>query len=193
MSSGKTEVLGQQTLWEGRRAKVVRMDVRLADGTELPREVIFRGDAVAMLPYDETRACALLVRLFRAPAMASAGGPEVEEACAGMIDEGEAPDATARREAMEEMGVRLGALQPVGTVWPSPGILTERVTLFLAPYLAGDRVAEGGGAPGEHEGITVVERPLAELAAEADAGRTTDGKLLMLVQTLRLRRPDLFS
>ena len=46
---------------------------------------------------------------------------------------------------------------------------------------------------GEHEGITVVERLLAELAADVDQGRIADGKLLTLVLALRLRRPDLFA
>jgi hypothetical protein len=38
----------------------------------------------------------------------------------------------------------------------------------------------------------VVKLPLAELAAMADAGQITDMKTLAVVQTLRLRRPDLF-
>ena len=37
------------------------------------------------------------------------------------------------------------------------------------------------------------ERPLAELAAMADAGRLTDLKTLTLLLALRLRRPELFA
>ena len=78
-------------------------------------------------------------------------------------------------------------------VWSSPGLSTERQSLFLAPCRLSDRRGQGGGAPGEHEGVTVVERPLAELAAAADRAEIADAKLLSLVQTLRLRRPDLFA
>jgi len=74
-----------------------------------------------------------------------------------------------------------------------PGVSTERMDLYLAAYAEADRVGEGGGAPGEHEGITVVEMPLAELARLADGGQLTDMKALTLVQTLRLRRPELFT
>jgi nudix-type nucleoside diphosphatase (YffH/AdpP family) len=187
------EVLRRRRVWDGKRAAAELMDVRLADGAEVIKEVIVRGDAAAVLPYDAARRCALVVRLFRAPVWAVAQLTESEEACAGMLDPGESPEAAMRREAMEELGVRLEALEPVATIWPTPGILTERVSLFLAPYATADRVADGGGVPGEHEGITVAERPLAELAADADAGRILDGKLFALVQTLRLRRAELFQ
>ena len=114
-----------------------------------------------------------------------------EEACAGMI-ENEDADTTARREAYEELGVDLPSLEFVARVWSSPGVSTERQSLFLAPYRSADRISDGGGVQGEHEGITVVERLLAELAADVDHGRISDGKLLTLVLALRLRRPDLF-
>jgi hypothetical protein len=76
----------------------------------------------------------------------------------------------------------------VARVWSSPGVSTERQSLFLAPYRSADRISDGGGVKGEHEGITVVER-FAELAADIDQGRIADGKLLTLVLALRLRPP----
>jgi nudix-type nucleoside diphosphatase (YffH/AdpP family) len=188
----RPELLDRQAVWRG-RVTVDRLQVRLAGGAQVAREVVSRGDAAAVLPYDAARRCALLVRLFRAPAWDAANQPELEEACAGKLDAGEAPEAAMRREAMEEMGLSVGELEPVARVWPSPAILTERIWLYLAPYSPADRVGPGGGAPDEHEGITVVERPLAALAALADAGRLEDAKLLILVQALRLRRPELFG
>jgi nudix-type nucleoside diphosphatase (YffH/AdpP family) len=171
---------------------VERLRVRLADGAEIWREVERHGDAAVVLPYDTERRCALLVRLFRAPAFDQSGAAEIVEACAGMIEHEDA-EAAARREAMEELGVALASLQFVARVWASPGVSTERHTLFLAPYRATDRVAAGGGVAGEHEGITVLEVPLADLAADADHGRIDDGKLLTLLLALRSRRPDLFE
>ena len=79
------------------------------------------------------------------------------------------------------------------TAWSMPGISTERMALYLAPFSAADRVSAGGGLATEHESISVAEVPLAELARLADAGHLADLKTLALVQTLRLRRPDLFE
>jgi hypothetical protein len=69
----------------------------------------------------------------------------------------------------------------------------ERQSLYLAPYRASDWNGSGGGVAGEHEGIVPVERPLAELAKEAERGLIEDGKLLSLVMALRLRQPSLFD
>ena len=180
---------------------VERLRVRLADGAEVIREVESHGDAIAVLPYDPERRTALIVQLFRAPAFDRFGDEALEEACAGMIEttESRAADhrtadeaATVRREAFEELGLRLGELEFVARVWSSPGVSAERVGLYLAPYAPSDRVGPGGGLVEEHEAITVIERSLARLAQDADSGLITDLKLLALVLALRTRRPNLF-
>jgi nudix-type nucleoside diphosphatase (YffH/AdpP family) len=166
----------------------------MADGQEIWREVENHGNSVAVLPYDPGRRTALTVRMYRTPVLWAGGAEPLEEACAGMIDAtDDGPDQAVRREALEELGVALGEVEPVATVWPSPGVITERSHIFLAAFAGADRVAKGGGLESEHEEIEVVETGLAELARKADLGEIVDAKLLMLVQTLRLRRPDLFQ
>ena len=178
-------------------ARLLVADVLLPDGSRATREIEDHGEAVGVLPYDPARRVALLVRQFRAPVRhvlgeTSGEADDLIEVPAGLRDEPDA-EAAARREVLEEVGLRLGDLEPVCTAWSMPGISTERMALYLAPYGAADRVAAGGGLAAERESITVVELPLAELARRADAGALTDLKTLALVQTLRLRRPDLFS
>jgi nudix-type nucleoside diphosphatase (YffH/AdpP family) len=189
----KPVILERTTVYSG-YLTVDALRVRLSDGSIVSREVERHGDAAAVLPYDRERRCALIVSLFRAPVLQEAGMDAMEEACAGMISGVvEEAEAAARREAYEELGVRLASMDLVARVWSSPGVSSERVSLFLAPYAAADRIAAGGGLREEHEGISVLERPLATLAAAADQGRIEDGKLLTLVLALRLRSPDLFA
>lgn len=162
------------------------------DGRSFPREVEDHGEAVAVLPYDPGRRVAMLVRQFRAAVLVAGGDPHLLEAPAGILDEDD-PMACARREAMEEVGLRLGSLEFVARTWPMAGISTERLHLYLAPYSAADRIGKGGGLATENELITLAEMPLPELAAMADDGRIDDLKTLLLVQTLRLRQPVLFA
>ncbi len=168
------------------------VSIRMDDGRIMRREIIEHGRAVCVLPYDALRRTALLVRQLRAPVYLAAGEVALLEAIAGMLEDGDAAGAV-RREALEEAGLRLSDLEDVARAWPSPGILTERVELFLASYRMEDRIGAGGGLAEEHEKIEVVELPLDALAALADRGGLTDMKTLALLQTLRVRRPDLFE
>lgn len=171
---------------------VDRLQLRLADGATVWREVERHGDAAAVLPYNVKNRSALVVRLFRAPVFDMSGAVALEEACAGMIGKEDA-EAAARREAMEEMGVSLGPLELVAHVWSSAGVSTERQSLFLAPYEQADRKGSGGGLANEHEGITTIERPLAELSVDVAQCQIADAKLVILILALQLRRPELFA
>ena len=187
-----TPAIAALDLRHERWARMFVATVRLPDGSTTLRDIEDHGQAVAVLPYDPERRVALLVRQFRAPPFHVAGEADMLETPAGRLDESD-PAACARREAMEEVGLRLGELEPVLVTWTMPALSTEPGHLFFAPYRAADRVAAGGGLAAEHEGITVVEVPLARLAAMADDGTLAELKLFALVQTLRLRRPELFA
>jgi nudix-type nucleoside diphosphatase (YffH/AdpP family) len=162
------------------------------DGATFKREIEHHGHAAAVLPYDPERRTALMVSLPRAPVIWAGGPPELTEAVAGMLD-GEDAETCVRREALEEAGVQLQALEPVGTVYASPGVSSERLQLFLAPYSLSDRVAAGGGLAEEHEHIAVLELPLAQLRTWVEAHRIDDLKTLTLILALRVRRPELFA
>lgn len=91
------------------------------------------GDAVTVLPYDPVRDRVLLVEQFRAGPFARGDANAWQlEAIAGRIDPGELPEDAARREALEEAGLALGALLPVANYYPTPGAKTE----FLYSYVA---------------------------------------------------------
>ncbi|SEH48783.1 nudix-type nucleoside diphosphatase, YffH/AdpP family [Methylobacterium sp. 275MFSha3.1] len=166
--------------------------VRLADGAVVEREIEDHGDSVGILPYDPERKVATLVRELRVPPLFAAGEQVQLEAPAGLIDAG-SPEKNARREALEEVGLRLRALEFVGATYSCASLTTEKIHLYLAPYGRADRAEAGGGAEGEHENIRVVEMPLSELAACADRAEITDLKTLALILALRARHSELFA
>ena len=190
------EVVEQTTGYRGYfRVDRYRLKHRRFDGGWTPvvtREVLERGHAAAVLPYDPQRGVVMLVRQMRAPMLVAAGAESSLEAPAGILDSAD-PQECARREAMEECGLRLGPLEPVVRAWSMPGVSTETMDLFLAPYSADDRIAPGGGLAEEHEQIEVVETSCAELAALVDEGRLVDMKTLVLALSLRQRHADLFE
>jgi nudix-type nucleoside diphosphatase (YffH/AdpP family) len=181
-----------QIVYEGRH-EVLVATVADRHGDAFRREIIVRGAAACVLAYDPDRRTALMVRLPRTPVQFLTGQATMLEAVAGVIDDGETPEDCIRREAMEEAGVRLDALEPVGSTFTSPGYSTERLHLYLAPYAPGDRAAEGGGAPGEHEDIEPVETPLDLLWRMTERGEIEDLKTFALIHALKTRHPELFA
>jgi nudix-type nucleoside diphosphatase (YffH/AdpP family) len=173
--------------WLSLRMACVRMD----DGSLAEREIVDHPCGAAVLLYDPDRRTALLITELRPP-VEFAGEPRMLEVVAGKLDEADAA-ACARREAKEEAGVEIGALDHVARLWPTPASSTERVDYFLAAYSRGDRVSEGGGLEEEQEEVRVREVPLATLWGMAQAGEIRDAKTFLLLQALRLRRPDLFG
>jgi nudix-type nucleoside diphosphatase (YffH/AdpP family) len=184
-------IVKTETLHEGRH-DLLQLTIQVPDGQTIGREVVVAPDAAAVLAYDPERRQVILVRQFRAPVLQAGVEPNLVEAIAGLLDEDD-PETCARREAMEEAGLRLTALEPVGVIWTSPGYSTERISLFLAPYTAADRVAEGGGLAEESEDIEVLEVGFTDLVDLLERGDITDLKTVALAQALRIRRPDLFG
>jgi nudix-type nucleoside diphosphatase (YffH/AdpP family) len=173
-------------------AKVNVLTLAAGDGETFHREVVSIGQSACVLPYDPDRKVALLVQLPRAPLIAQGIAGELLEAPAGMLDADETPEASVRREAMEEAGVRLAELEPVAVCWPSPGVLAERTHLFLGRYSLSDRIGPGGGLDEEHEMVSVEEKPLRDLWALAAQGELRDLKTLTLLLALYARHPELF-
>lgn len=166
--------------------------IRLPDGTLIDREIEDHGSAVAVLAYDPHRKTVILVEQFRSAPFFSKGQEQTLEAVAGIVEEDDCA-AAARREALEEAGLQLGALEFVATSWTMPGISTETMTLYLAPYSLSDRVAAGGGLDSENENIRVIEMSAADFMTLMTAGDLVDLKTLTLAQALQLRHPDFFA
>jgi nudix-type nucleoside diphosphatase (YffH/AdpP family) len=163
------------------------------DGEQIHHEVEDHGDAVAVLPYDLHRGVGMLVRAQRVPVLTRTGDISLLEAPAGLVEAEEDAEACARREALEETGLRLNTLEWVARLWSSPGISTERVSLYLAPYGAEDRVSAGGGLAQEGERLEPVEIDLWQLWKMLTNGDISDMKTYCLVTALVRRHAYLFE
>ncbi|MFZ3485252.1 NUDIX domain-containing protein [Sphingomonas sp. 3-13AW] len=185
----KDRILETRTLRRGwMDLLVLRMHL---NGQEEERALLAHPSGSAVLAYDAGRRVAMTVRQTRA-AVLHCEAPQMMEFVAGVVEDEDFAQ-TALREAEEEVGLRLRALEHVGAVWMSPSSSTERVHLFLAEYTPADRIGEGGGLEAENERLTVREEPLDALWDGLHAGEFADAKALLLLQALRLRRPELFE
>lgn len=153
------------------------------------REVYHNGPGAAVLPIDRVRRTVLLVRQLRIPALVNGDGPMLIEACAGMVEEGDDPSETVRKEAEQETGYRLHGVRHLCTLYMSPGASAEKLHLFAAEYDSGGKVSAGGGEASEGERIEVLEVPLAQAWDMVERGEIVDAKTVILLQHARLNEP----
>ena len=167
------------------------LEVRGRDGgwQRQQRETYDRGNGATVLLYDTDRRTVLLARQFRFPVYVN-GHPDgmLLETAAGLLDDDD-PATAVRREAAEELGVEVGALEPVFEVYMSPGSVTERLHFFAAPYSPRSRTGAGGGLADEGEDVEVCELPFDEALAQVADGRICDAKTVMLLQWAALSGP----
>lgn len=99
---------------------------------------------------------------------------ELLEIPAGTLDPGELPADCAARELAEETGYRAGRCEPLCAFYSTPGILNERMHLFIATELE-----PGPTALEDTEQIRVTAMTLDEALAGIPAGRIVDGKTIV--------------
>jgi ADP-ribose pyrophosphatase len=154
-------------VYEGRLVSVRLDEVVYPSGRSVVHEIVEHRGAVAMVPVtDDTRV--LLVRQFR-PAV----GAELLELPAGTLEAGETPEACARRELAEEVGHAAGQWERLTSFYPSPGVLTERLHVYLARDLSPVESER------EEEDLRVEILPLRDARARVDAGEIRDAKSII--------------
>lgn len=147
------EQLDKTPLHEGKHVNFVAGSYRRGDGAEVEREVVEHPGSVAVLAHDDE--FAYLVAQPREAVMED----ELLEIPAGTLDvEGESELECAQRELAEEAELRAEKWEVLHVVYPSPGFLSEKVTIFEATGLS-----PAEGQRDDDETIEIVRLDLAEI------------------------------
>jgi len=126
-------VVGKRVVYAGGYLSTELHTVILPDGRQARRDIVRPPDAVAIVPIDDDGRIHL-IRQYR-PAIRRA----IYEIPAGIIDPGERPVATARRECEEEIGLRPRRLTRLCTFYSAVGFSTGSIRLFLGQDLVPGR------------------------------------------------------
>lgn len=121
---------GETTVWSGSFISVAEGTFIDPDGAPFRRDIVHHPGAVAVVPLlDDGRV--VLIRQYRAPC-----DRELLEIPAGKLDvDGEAPEAAARRELIEETGWAAGTIEELARFYNSAGISDELTYVYLARAL----------------------------------------------------------
>jgi ADP-ribose pyrophosphatase len=137
-------------------------------GWRMKRSIVrHRGSAVMMAVDAKDRV--MLVRQYRMPA-----NQFLWELPAGKTDEGETALQAARRELIEETGLRAKKWKKLVSFFPSPGFVEEKMTIFLATDLT-----QGESHPMEDERIETRWFTKKELREWIASNRILDAKTMI--------------
>ncbi len=175
----KARRLRHQRLYSGKVLDLDLDEVEEPGGVHGNREVVRQRGSVAALAVDDDGRFTL-VRQYRYAV--DAFGWELP---AGRLDGGESPEAGARRELEEEVGLRARFLEPMLTFWTTPGFCDEVMHLFRATGLA--RVP---ARPEADERIEVGRFTPQQAEAMIRRGEIREGKTLVALLLELHRRSD---
>ncbi len=152
---------------EARRFTVEQVEYQLPSGEPMVRDVVRHPGAVVIVPI-LADGRVVLIRNYRI-----AVEQELVELPAGTLDRDEPLIDTARRELIEETGYRPGKLELLCELCMSPGILDEKMHVFVAHSLTvGEQALELG------EQITTLPTTIEELDKMMVNGEIRDSKTI---------------
>ena len=160
--------LSTKRIYEGRILSLRVDDVEVSrNGRKAIREVIEHRRAVAVLAVDENGRF-LMVRQYRYPL-----GAELLEIPAGLMEKGEDPLGTAKRELREETGYSAGKWESIPPIYTAPGFSNEMLHLFYASELCWDPLN-----PDDDEDISLIRFTQDEAKALFRSDSPQDAKTL---------------
>ena len=126
----EAERLSHERIYDGKVFDVDRDRVRMPNGRQVTVDVVRHARSVVLLPVPEPGRI-ILIRQFR-----YAINRWLWELPAGSVDEGEEPEAAARRECHEEIGQVPDTVVRLASFFPTPGYCDEEMFFFRVSGLS---------------------------------------------------------
>lgn len=161
----QAKVLSSEVLFQGRVFALKREQVAEPSGLVAMREFVVHPGSVVVLPVLPDGRI-VLIRQYR-----HAAGQYLWELVAGHKDPGESFIKGAHRELEEETGYTAKRIRKLLEVFPSPGLLGEKMEIFLAEGLT-----KGKARPEDDEKITQRIFTLSEAKKWIRSGKIRDSK-----------------
>jgi ADP-ribose pyrophosphatase len=182
-------------VWNGRfPVQRVRFRYRKRDGSlsgPVTWELLRRGEATVILPWDPVTDRIALIEQFRLPALAAGEEPRMTELPAGLMEPGEDAKDTARRELEEETGLSCTRIEPMGTFMLVQGSSDEKVHFQLAQVSLESGPGQVGGLAAENEETAVMVVDAAEAFAMVAENRIRNAPAALALLWLQVNHARL--
>ncbi len=153
--------------------------VQLPNGVTVDLETIRHPGAAAVVPIKDD-GTVVLIRQFR-----HAAGGFIYEIPAGKLAPGEDPLDCAARELEEEVGYRASSFELLSSIFTAPGFADEVIHVYKAIGLT-----KGRQNLDRDEVLEIIEMPLHQALARIQDGTIRDGKTIVGLQAVFIRKSD---
>lgn len=181
--------LKEEIVYQGfltiKKAKISVFSEREEENQIIDREMIAKQEAAAILLVNRDSREFIFTKQFRYPVMKHHQG-FILEIPAGIVEDGEEPLHTAKREILEETGFSVDQLEFISATYVSPGYSTERTHLYYAEVNNSDLVEKGGGIEEETEELEIITKPVSEI--DQLLNQISDAKSLLALQWYKISK-----
>ena len=125
----KDKLKKSEIIYTGRIINLEKDELEDLSGNKYIREIVRHPGAVAIVPFINDEEIFLL-RQYR-----YAHNEVIYEIPAGTLEKGEDYETCAHRELQEELGFTASCLKELILLYPSPGVMNEKIMLFKATGL----------------------------------------------------------
>lgn len=162
------EIIESEIVFRGKVFNVTTDRVR-EEGKEYVRDIVRHPGSACIIAVDDEKHVSL-VRQYRHPARDFL----IEIPAGSRHDENESPEACARRELEEELGVVAEKLELLIEFYVSPGHFTEKMWIYLATGLRATQQSLD-----EDENIEIIKVPLDRAMTMIETGEIVDAKTII--------------
>ena len=158
----------------------IEMDRHEGGKQKVTRLMFERGHAVGILAYDPKRDEVVLVNEMRPGILAAGGYPYTDTLPAGGINKGESDVACAKREMVEETGLKLKNAEVIHAgSYVSPGGTSEKISIVFGVVDSSAVAGTIHGNENESENIKVTVLSSAEFMKRIKSGEINDMKTML--------------
>ncbi len=166
----------KKSIYKGKIIDLSLETVTLPNGTTTSLEIIAHPGAAAVVPMKDEHTV-IMIRQYR-----HAVGGFIYEIPAGKLHPNEDPRDCAHREVEEEIGYKVGRLEPLLSFFTTPGFTDEIIHIFV-----GYDLTPGTQDLDVDEVLEIVELPLAKAMEMIGNGDIKDGKTIIGLQATYLK------
>lgn len=159
--------LGERVIFQTKLFTVKDIDIQFNTGQKVTYQIVEKKNTSMLVPLDKNNNVYFIKEYFYAIDEYQLGLPK------GRIDEGYDALVTANKELQEEIGMKAGKLDFLGTYTMAPGYYTQKTNIYLARDLSESKLSGD-----EEEALEIIKHPFGNFEELIKSEQLTEARMI---------------